>query len=400
VLALRPDALTAQGRIFVEEIARWQKHVARTGGKTGAVTFVQRFDSTLGCFVHFHVLVPDGVFTRADDAGAVVFREGPAPTRADIADVAARVEKRMRRWLRRRGLLDERVAEDCSNEAPELSPLEACMQLSLFGSTYLRLAKDGAPLAGEETRSRGAGKGPWVAEVSGFNLHAGVTVRAGDREGLERLCRYGARPPFSLERLSILQDGRVAYLLRKPRRNGATHLVMTPVQLLARIAALIPPPRFPWQRLSGVFAPRSPLRAAVVPSGPVARAFATPTKPRAKKKKKKRTATPPDNASPRGTSVEGTSREGGRASENAAASGPRTSLGDGVVRPGGSRIAWSQLLRRIYWVDVLTCDCGGHRAIVGDISERGVIVAILAHLGLPTEAPPMARARSPAFEGA
>ena len=132
----------------------------------------------------------------------------------------------------------------------------------------------------------------------------------------------------------------------------------------------------------------------------MARAFATPTKQRAKKKKKKRTATPPDNVSPRGTSVEGTSREGGRASENAAASGPRTSLGDGVVRPGGSRIAWSQLLRRIDWVDVLTCDCGGHRAIVGDISEREVIVAILAHLGLPTEAPPMARARSPAFEGA
>jgi hypothetical protein len=64
----------------------------------------------------------------------------------------------------------------------------------------------------------------------------------------------------------------------------------------------------------------------------VARAFATPTKPRARKKKKKRTATPPDNASPRGTSVEGTSREGGRASENAAASGPRTSLGDDVVK--------------------------------------------------------------------
>ena len=58
-----------------------------TDGETGAVTFVQRFDSTLGCFVHFHVLLPDGLF-RADDAEAVVFREGPAPTRADIADVA------------------------------------------------------------------------------------------------------------------------------------------------------------------------------------------------------------------------------------------------------------------------------------------------------------------------
>ena len=102
----------------------------------------------------------------------------------------------MRRWLRRRGLLDERAAEDRSNEAPELSPLEACMQLSLFGSTSLRLAKDGAavPLAASGARFRAAGKGPWVAEASGFNVHAGIKVRAGDREGLERVCRYGARP--------------------------------------------------------------------------------------------------------------------------------------------------------------------------------------------------------------
>ena len=85
----------------------------------------------LDCFVHFHVLVPDGVFTRTEGDGSVVFREGPAPTRAEIASVAARVEKRMRRWLCRRGLLDQRAEEDFSNEAPELSPLEACMQLSL-----------------------------------------------------------------------------------------------------------------------------------------------------------------------------------------------------------------------------------------------------------------------------
>src|SRR5512132_2960311 len=90
------------------------------------------------------------------------------------------------------------------------------MQLSLFGSTYVRLGGDGAavPLAGEEARFRAAGKGTWVADASGFNVHAGVTVRSGDREGLERLCRYCARPPFSLERLSILAAGRVAYLPR------------------------------------------------------------------------------------------------------------------------------------------------------------------------------------------
>jgi hypothetical protein len=92
------------------------------------------------------------------------------------------------------------------------------------------------------------------------------------------------------------------------------------------------------------------------------------------------------------------SPERGGDSENAGRSRPRTSLGDGVVKPGGSRIEWAQLLRRIHWVDVLACPCGGRRAIVADISERDVVVALLAHLGLPPFAPPIARARSPGFD--
>jgi hypothetical protein len=118
--------------------------------------------------------------------------------------------------------------------------------------------------------------------------------------------------------------------------------------------------------------------------------------PRAKKKK--RIAKTPDDASPFLVSGEGTLPERGRDSENAARSRPRTSLGDGVVKPGGSRIAWAQLLRRIDWVDVLACRCGGRRAYVADISDSEVVVAILAHLGLPPFAPPIARARSPAFD--
>jgi hypothetical protein len=389
VLALRPDALTACGRVFVEEIARFQKRAGK-GGETGAITFVQRFDGTLGCFVHFHVAVPDGVFRRAEGGGAVTFHEGPAPTRADIAAVAERVEKRMTRWLRRRELLDERAAEERSNEAPELSPLEACMQMSLFGSTFLRLAVDGTPEPLEDERARAGAKGPWVGEASGYNVHAGVTVRAGDREGLERLLRYCARPPFSLERLSLLPDGRVAYLLRKPRRNGATHLVMTPVQVLARISALIPPPRFPLLRLSGVFAPRSSWRAAVVPKTPATRAAL----PSSKKKTKQ------DAASSLASDRTAASSGSGRASEYEAPHGPRTSLGDGVVRPVGARIDWASLLRRVYLQDVLACPCGGRRAILADITEPEVVVAILSHLNLPTEPPPVARARSPGFDAA
>ena len=127
----------------------------------------------------------------------------------------------------------------------------------------------------------------------------------------------------------------------------------------------IPPPRFPLQRLSGVFGPRSPLRAAVVPRGP-ARAGATATLPRAKKKMAKT----PDDASPFVASGEGTLPERGSDGEKAVRSRPRTSLGDGVVKPGGSRIEWAQLLRRLDRVDVLAFRCGGRRAYVTDISDR------------------------------
>ena len=118
------------------------------------MTFVQRFDSTLGSFVHLHVVALDSerserVFTRAHE-GLVVFHEGPAPSHQDVAAVAARVAERMLRWMRRRKLLEERPLEERSNEAPEVSPMEACMQLSLFGGTFVKLDKDGAKCADVE----------------------------------------------------------------------------------------------------------------------------------------------------------------------------------------------------------------------------------------------------------
>ena len=86
VLAVRPDALTAHARIFVEEIARWQKSLAKTLGieqsETGSVTFVQRFSAMLQSFVHLHVVALDGVFTRETKGGPSVFTRGPRRRRA------------------------------------------------------------------------------------------------------------------------------------------------------------------------------------------------------------------------------------------------------------------------------------------------------------------------------
>ena len=68
------------------------------------------------------------------------------------------------------------------------------MQLSLFGGTFLRV--DGNVVVAEPNDEHRRGKkSPWVAEVGGFNVHAGVLVHAGDREGLEQLLRDDAGAP-------------------------------------------------------------------------------------------------------------------------------------------------------------------------------------------------------------
>ena len=303
--------------------------------------------------------------------------------------------------MRRRKLLEEGDAEERSNEAPDVSPLEACMQLSLFGATFLKLDKDGAKLvdAEDDEHLRPRTKSPWSATARGFDRHAGVTVRAGDREGLERLCRYGARPCFSLERLSVLADGRVAYRLRKPRRNGATHLVMTPAHFLARLAALVPPPRFPLLRFAGVLAPNSPWRAAVVPGDAPAGADGTCVSPSAAHRKAGKSKAGKSKGATTAPLLTEHDRpkEGASTPPRGTATAPRTSLGAGIVPQPYARIDWASLLRRVFLEDVLACPCGGRRRILSDVTDPTAIVAILAHLDLPARAPPVAAARDPGW---
>jgi hypothetical protein len=78
------------------------------------------------------------------------------------------------------------------------------------------------------------------AYVDGFSLHAGVAVHANDRQGLERLCRYVARPPFALERLEGLGDGRLAYRMKR-LRGGSLWLELSPEELIRKLATLVPP---------------------------------------------------------------------------------------------------------------------------------------------------------------
>jgi hypothetical protein len=99
-------------------------------------------------------------------------------------------------------------------------------------------------------------------------LHAGVVVPPGNRERLEHLCRYVARPPVATGRLSRLPDGRLLYRLKRRWRDGTTHMIFEPAELLEKLVSLVPPPRSHQVRYHGVLAPCASWRACVVPLPP------------------------------------------------------------------------------------------------------------------------------------
>ena len=82
-----------------------------------------------------------------------------------------------------------------------------------------------------------------AARAGGFSLHAGVDIAPNERAKLERLCRYVSRPPVAIERLALTASGQVRYTLKAPYRDGTTHIVLEPLDLMARLAALVPKPR-------------------------------------------------------------------------------------------------------------------------------------------------------------
>ncbi len=62
--------------------------------------------------------------------------------------------------------------------------------------------------------------------------------------------------------------GRVVLKLKTPWRDGTTHLVMSPLEFMQRLAALVPRPRLHLIRFHGVLAPNAKLRSQVVPAEP------------------------------------------------------------------------------------------------------------------------------------
>ena len=63
------------------------------------------------------------------------------------------------------------------------------------------------------------------------------------------------------ERLSLTPAGKVRYALKSAYRDGTTHVIFEPLDLLSRLAALVPKPKVNLTRFHGVFAPNHRLRA-------------------------------------------------------------------------------------------------------------------------------------------
>lgn len=112
------------------------------------------------------------------------------------------------------------------------------------------LARPGDADAADEDHERTPDKNEVAVDHQGFNLHAAVRIDAGDDLGRERLARYALRPPLSLERLRRLPGGRTAYRLKYVSRGRGKHRVMTPMEFMARLSAIVAPPRYPLRKPS------------------------------------------------------------------------------------------------------------------------------------------------------
>jgi len=339
LLAVDRAFLSKMLRVMLKTLFSWEKERGRSlglsDGHTGSVTFIQRFGSALNLNPHLHCLLPDGLFVP-NRGRHLSFVPLPAPTQEELRTLLQRLVHRLATVAR------ARLEQANSDESPDDE------QQAVYNS------------AGEALRlpfGRSSSDSSWnelpterlCANLDGFSLHAARRITAHDRDGLERLCRYGLRAPFSAERFQRLSDGNVVYLLKRPwpGPGGRTELVFEPTALLRRLAALIPSPYLNLVRYHGILHNRSRFRDQLPP---------------------------PDVDLGRPAAIEPCEPSDPKKGD------PGQSV---PVRP--RRLGWAQLLRRVLNVDALCCPkCATPMLVIAFITEPSVIQRILGHLNIPS----------------
>jgi Putative transposase len=214
---------------------------------------IQRFGSALNLNVHFHMLIPDGVYLT--DTHPPYFRRVSPPNREELQALVERIGERTGRHLERKGLLvrDAESSHLAFEPGGEDSALADLQGHSITYRIALGPHRGRKAFRLQSLAPSCAPDGPdQVAQASGFSLHAGVAAEAGQRDKLERRCRYISRPAVAIQRISRTADGRVRYTLKTPYRDGTTHVMFEALDFLARLAALVPSPgvnltRFHWR---------------------------------------------------------------------------------------------------------------------------------------------------------
>jgi hypothetical protein len=174
---------------------------------------------------------------------------------------------------------------------------------------------------------------------------------------------------------------------------------MTSIELLARIAALVPPPRYPLVRYHGVFASAHTWRQSVVPKPP------TPARPAARACQPSPTSAPeppepgpsvdPDPAFALAPSDDWTDLPP-LASPFVLSDKHLRRLLDGLLLMTGPRADWATLLRRTYGIDVLACPrCHGRLRLLAVVRDRDQARRVLAWIAKRPEPRPLAPARDP-----
>lgn len=247
-------------RIALKRIERWyRKATGRKGGKSGAVTAIQRFGSALNLNLHFHVASLDGVFDRGAD-GALHFFQA-TPTTEDVERLVEDIARAAEAWLAKQGYAgrDEDNVED-EDDAQGVLQMASLNGVVALGERAGKRVRKVVTLGGKEFAL-----GPRCASFDGYNVHANVALAAHDRSGLERLCRYILRPPLAADRTDRLPDGRVRVEMKRVWSDGTSAIELSPLELTEKLAALVPPFRSNQLLYAGVLAGNAAWRGEVVP---------------------------------------------------------------------------------------------------------------------------------------
>ena len=352
LLAYDGKLCRAVAKTAMQEVFRYQRLRARRAlglastrqAHTGAMVAVQRFGSALNLNIHFHALVLDGVFL-VDAFGNPAFMELAPPSLADLHRVAARIAAAVLTLLRRRGIWLDDLDESEDPVAQRSESLAGMAKASISGTLVFGSA-GAKPVRLQDARVWVSEQAERAGKALGFVLDAEVRVSADNRFHRERLCRYLLRPPLAKGRLHETMDGKYAFELKTPWPDGTRVIFFSGEELVARLSALVPPPRMHLVHYFGVLAPHAKLRKQVVPEAPA----------------------DPD-LDPCGHSVAYAETRNGK-----------------TIRRRW--VPWVQLLLKVFSVDVMACPkCDSRMQRIAVIQQPQVIAAMLDCLGRKEQPP-------------